>query len=385
MYCSRCGWKNKDSASYCSNCGSQLSKRTTSQGESLEPLENLFQESWAGSVIKGPGSILDGRYEIINEIAAGGMGRLFLAHDGKMDYPVVIKEMLQIDMSGDKLTYLQKRFMSEAQILFRLKHRSLPRVVDYFNKENFFYMIMEYVEGKDLSKILAAKPEGKLDFDQALFIMDRALRALEYLHKQNPPVIHRDVKPSNIMIDTKGEVALVDFGLARTFREGECGTARVGTSGFASPEHHTGRFKISSDLYSLGATIHYALSGENPRKRMPFVFPRLDQYRDDIPESFQELLDKLLDTDLEKRYKKARYAIGDLNKIMMKMNTLTREDEPDWVTSLAPFPDELDIPPHAVVDEAMELPEEKGMFEIGTMVDFIDEDDKTLLDDMEFI
>jgi len=221
-------------------------------------------------------------------------------------------------ITGEKLKYLEKRFLIEARLLFQLKHRSLPRVVDYFNKENASYIIMEYVKGKNFSQLLAEKPEGRLSLYESYDLILQSLDILIYLHNQNPSVIHRDIKPGNLMLNSDGEVMLVDFGLAKAIEEGKKGTARVGTYGFVSPEHQSGKFSVSSDLYSFGATFHYLLLGENPRNRLPFTFPSFEKYKCNVPKEFQEIFSRLLSLKVEDRYKKAENVKKDLMKIEKK-------------------------------------------------------------------
>lgn len=317
MNCPRCEFENSPIALFCSTCGLKLSELPSHQALSFA-LEGKPASGKKKKGIEGPGFIFFGRYEIKEELATGGMGKLFLARDIKMNCPVVIKEMIQTGISDKKMEYLQKRFMEEARILFRLKHHSLPRVVDYFNVDNLYYIIMEYVEGEDLSKKMEKAAGSLIDINEILYLLNKILDILIYLHSQSPPVIHRDIKPQNIMITSQGEVLLVDFGLARSLEEGQKGTARVGTHGFASPEHHTGEFSVSSDLYSLGAAFHYIITGESPRERLPFIFPPLSNYRNDIPDGLQAIFDRLLETSRDRRYKTAITVKEDLETLLSR-------------------------------------------------------------------
>ena len=311
MFCHECGTKNRDFASFCINCGEKLYYKDRMKKDSPPKLKS-------GSPELEPGFLLEGRYRIIQKLASGGMGKLFLADDTRMNFPVVIKQMIHLGITGEKLKYLEKRFLIEARLLFQLKHRSLPRVVDYFNKENASYIIMEYVKGKNFSQLLADKPGGRLSLSESYYLMLQSLDILIYLHNQSPPVIHRDIKPGNLMLNSDGGVMLVDFGLAKAIEEGKKGTARVGTYGFVSPEHQSGKFSVSSDLYSLGATFHYLLSGENPRNRLPFTFPPFEKYNCDVPKELQKIFNRLLSLKKEDRYQKAEDVKKDLMKIENK-------------------------------------------------------------------
>ncbi len=312
MFCPECGANNRDAASFCMKCGRKIPK------ESLGSITVDSGNSSEGKMEKTalePGILLEGRYRIVARLGSGGMGKLFLADDTRMNFPVVIKQMSHSYQTDEKISYLEKRFLSEAQLLFRLKHRSLPRVVDYFNKEHSSYIIMEYVAGENLSQFAANKENNRLSVDECFLLMQKTLDILIYLHNQSPPVIHRDIKPGNLMLDSKGEVFLVDFGLARFLPEGKQATARVGTYGFASPEHQTGKVSTSSDLYSLGATFHTLLSGENPKERLPFTFPPLNQYREDVSPELQSIFDRLLEFKVTNRYQKAEDVRKDLQDI----------------------------------------------------------------------
>lgn len=325
MYCPECGANNRDAASFCMKCGKEIHMESSgSPAKSAEAAGNISAPE--------PGSLLEGRYRIVTRLGSGGMGRLYLADDTRMNFPVVIKQMNHSYQTEEKLGYLEKRFLSEAQLLFRLKHRSLPRVVDYFNKEHSSYIIMEYVAGENLSQFVANKENGRLGVDECFLLMRKTLDILIYLHNQTPPIIHRDIKPGNLMLDSDGEVMLVDFGLARHLPKGKQATARVGTYGFASPEHQTGKVSTASDLYSFGATFHALLSGENPKARLPFTFPPLSQYRDDIPPELQLIFDRLLEFKMANRYQKAEDVQKDLLNIKGEFaeipDTLLKPEKP---------------------------------------------------------
>lgn len=308
MVCPKCGNQNRYNAGFCASCGMEMNA-----GDKSEiPLVDQSLLPPTVMLLKDKKTLAKGRFLLIGKISEGGMGKIYLAQDKKMKCMVVIKKMIPIAENEDDLNYLSKRFKEEARLLFRLKHTSIPRVVDYFIENNSFYMIMEFIEGQNLLQYVSHKQDGRLSVDEAVDLMEKVCDILKYLHKQKPPIIHRDIKPGNIMINKEGEIILVDFGLARSLDREKNSTAMVGTFGFSSPEHYTGKFLLSSDLYCLGATFHYLLSGESPRKRLPFDFPPLARYRDDIPYDLQNLFDKLLNTDPKKRYEKVEDALKDI-------------------------------------------------------------------------
>jgi serine/threonine protein kinase len=298
MLCSNCGAKNKENSLFCYSCGCDIAPTEFSGGQgAAEPPKARLR--------KGGPTLNRGRYEIIKEIASGGMGKIYLADDYKTNTLVVVKQMLPVAETDEELDYLEKRFHEEGMLLYNLRHRALPQVLDLFTKGQNFYIIMEYIEGENLSQFIKRKPNNRITIEECIYFLDKVLDILQFLHSQTPSVIHRDIKPGNIMINNLGEVVLVDFGLARSFDSESVGTARVGTYGFASPEHFTGKFKLSSDLYCTGVTFHYLLSGEDPRMRIPFEFPPLSKYRNDVPEGLQQVFNKLLTNNPDDRFQRA--------------------------------------------------------------------------------
>jgi serine/threonine protein kinase len=164
-----------------------------------------------------------------------------------------------------------QNFEREANLLATLSHPAIPRIYDYFTQEDRSYLVLEFVHGKDLEAIIN-DTSGFLPEDQVLTWSIQICDVLSYLHQHKPdPIIFRDMKPSNVMIDTDGNVKLVDFGIARTFQVGQRGTM-IGTEGYSPPEQYRGEATPSADLYALGATLHHALTRRDPRLEPPFSF-----------------------------------------------------------------------------------------------------------------
>jgi len=220
------------------------------------------------------GTTLVKRYHIQDVIGVGGMGSVYRARD--LHFPnvtklVAVKEM--INMAPDPLVRqtIVKNFEREANLLATLDHPSIPRIYDYFSEEDRSYLVLEFVHGKDLEAIIN-DTSGFLTEEQVLTWSFQLCDVLSYLHDHKPdPIIFRDIKPSNIMINSNGDVILVDFGIARTFQSGQKGTM-IGTEGYSSPEQYRGDATPAADLYSLGATIHHALTHRDPRLEPPFSF-----------------------------------------------------------------------------------------------------------------
>ncbi len=300
-----------------------------------------------------------GRYLLKGELGAGGMGKIYLAKDIRMDSEVVVKEMLPIAATKEEKEYFEKRFQEEAKLLFTLKHSGLPRVTDYFEESDNLYIVMEYIEGKNLEMIVRERQDHRITVEEFKIWMTKTIEILKYLHSQDPPVIHRDIKPSNLMLTPKGEIILVDFGVARTAGIQTKTKTSVGTFGFASPEHFSGRYALSSDIYSLGATFHYLLTGDNPQEREAFDYPPISKYRDDFPAGLQGVLKKMVEMHRKNRYQDVEELEKDFNECLVqkeeKEPEKPRVEIPDFLinkreeppAAVIPTPSE-DIPAKAV-------------------------------------
>ncbi len=214
------------------------------------------------------------RYHIQDVIGVGGMGSVYRARD--LHFPnvtklVAVKEM--INMAPDPLVRqtIVKNFEREANLLATLDHPSIPRIYDYFTEADRSYLVLEFVHGKDLEAIIN-DTSGFLTEEQVLTWSIQLCDVLSFLHSHKPdPIIFRDMKPSNIMVNSNGDVILVDFGIARTFQSGQKGTM-IGTEGYSPPEQYRGDATPAADLYALGATIHHSLTRRDPRLEPPFSF-----------------------------------------------------------------------------------------------------------------
>jgi serine/threonine protein kinase len=221
-----------------------------------------------------PGATLAGRYLIQDVIGVGGMGSVYRARD--MHFPkavklVAIKEMINPGRDSTVRQTIIQNFEREANILVTLNHFSIPKIFDYFSHEQRSYLVLEYIHGKDLETLLK-ESHGMLPEDRVIGWAIEICDVLEYLHEHKPePIIFRDMKPSNIMINHQGHVVLIDFGIAKTFQTGQKGTM-IGTEGYAPPEQYRGDATPQADIYSLGATLHHLLTKRDPRLEPPFTF-----------------------------------------------------------------------------------------------------------------
>jgi outer membrane protein assembly factor BamB/tRNA A-37 threonylcarbamoyl transferase component Bud32 len=214
------------------------------------------------------------RYVIQDVIGVGGMGSVYRARD--LHFPnvvklVAVKEM--INRASDPLVRntIIKNFEREANILATLHHVSIPRIYDYFTEDNRSYLVLEFINGRDLEAIIT-QSDGFISEEQAITWGIELCDVLSYLHNHKPePIIFRDIKPSNVMINQENHIILVDFGIAKAFQSGQKGTM-IGTEGYSPPEQYRGEANNSADIYALGATLHHLLTRRDPRMEPPFSY-----------------------------------------------------------------------------------------------------------------
>jgi len=250
------------------------------------------------------GHQLDGRYRIGKVIGVGGMGRVYLANDTRLaNRPVAVKEM----MVGEGLQERKavEDFAREARVLAPLSHPGIPNLIDYFAERGRHYLVMEYIAGGDLQGWLDKRGAGARVPEQQVKRWAREiLDVLRFLHSQNPPIVYRDLKPGNIMIDQNGRAMIIDFGIARFLPPGGRGT-QIGSVGYAPPEQYLGKLEPRSDLYSLGATMHHLLTGRDPQLEPPFSFPPVRELAPEVSADLERVVMWALERDAEKRPRSA--------------------------------------------------------------------------------
>ncbi len=221
-----------------------------------------------------PGTLLHGRYKILRPIGRGGMGAVYEAEDTLLEgRRCAIKEIL-LSFETDPAYREQARlqFYREASVLARLDHPNLPKVSDYFSEGDRDYLVMDFVPGRDLREIIEeAKASGRfLDERTVLNWAEQLCDALDYLHRQDPPIVHRDIKPSNIKLTPDGRIKLVDFGLVKLLAPDEDRTITIlqgrGTAAYTPLEQYgdMGPTDVRSDIYALGATLYHLLTNTPP-------------------------------------------------------------------------------------------------------------------------
>ena len=221
-----------------------------------------------------PGATLQNRYLIQGVLGVGGMGSVYRARD--MRFPnvtklVAVKEILNLAPDPTIREMIVKTFEREANILATLSHPAIPQIFDYFTQGDRSFLVQEFIEGKDLEAHLASMP-GLLSEEIVVDWSVQLCEVLAYLHAYQPtPIVFRDMKPSNVMLDQHNRIRLIDFGIARGFEAGQKGTM-IGTEGYSPPEQYRGEASPPGDIYALGATIHHLLTKQDPRIEPPFSF-----------------------------------------------------------------------------------------------------------------
>ena len=274
----------------------------------------------AGGVsLSGPkrlpaGTTLSGaRYTVERLVAQGGMGAIYRAIDTRFNRPCAVKEMLNEFHQERERTLALEWFTREATLLLDLNHPCIPRVRDFFAEGGRNYLVMDFIDGCTLAEKLDL--EGNVvGLNGARGITEARARSwtrqicsvLAYLHRLDPPIIFRDLKPSNIMITKQDEIKLIDFGIARPFQTQTQATVIL-TLGYAPPEQLGGRPEPRSDLYALGATVHRLLTRHDATNNKPsiFTFPPLRSLRPDISVAFDQIIMRALVQNVEQRWPSA--------------------------------------------------------------------------------
>lgn len=265
------------------------------------------------------GHKLRNRYEITETLGEGGFGKVFKARDLQFQQRLVaIKQRIPIDPNDLREKELFER---EAQFLCTLRHSGIPEIFDYFSEQGFQFIVMQFIEGINLEKVLRGH-SGILREADAVPLMSEVVHILDYLQSQSSPIVHRDIKPENIVKSVGGPVYLVDFGTSRHFDAGKAkDTIRIGTCGYMAPEQFRGSSTPLSDIFSFGATFHHLLSGTDPREKPEserYSFPLLRAINSTVSPELERLIDLCLREKAEER-------IGSAGEILVILQELSRK------------------------------------------------------------
>ncbi len=264
-----------------------------------------------------PGTIIEGKYEILKLIGRGGMSRVYLAMDQNLNKQWAVKEIEKRARDKNNAVVIASA-MAEANMMKKLDHTSLPRIVDIIDKESVIYVVMDYIEGETLGDVL--KAYGAQPQETVIEWAKQLCKVLDYLHTQNPPIIYRDMKPANIMLQPNGNVKLIDFGIAREYKEQNLAdTVSLGTKGYAAPEQFGGKGQTDArtDVYCLGVTLYHLLTGQNPCEPPYEIYP-IRYWNPQLSSGLETVILKCTQMNPEDRYQSCAellYALEHYNEM----------------------------------------------------------------------
>ncbi len=384
--CSVCGSDNSDTAKFCNECGQTLGTKAVNKSKPVA----LKQ----GTMLKG------NRYITKRLIKAGGMGAVYEATDKNSNKIFAIKELWAYASTTKERDYLVKRFESEAKLLSKLNHMSLPGVYDYFIDNERYYLVMDFIDGCDLDNLIRRDGKPGLPQEEVVKWGIQICEVLDYLHNSNPPIIYRDLKPSNIMLrNSSKKIVLIDFGIACALEDTASGNPRtmIGTMGYIAPEQYLGKPVPASDIYSLGGTLYNLLTGSMP---VPFSYKHMTSIVPEIATGIEEIVCRSLNLKVEERYQSAREVKDALEKVLASeiLTLRTIKEKPKlsrWKISgelpeLSDILSELDVAETIVTGKKLdekdtkEMRDEHGEFNEAIESDKQEEDtDKIYIDLLE--
>ncbi len=302
LFCAHCGAANAAMVTTCFACGSPLSQDDplliqtgTTAHTAMVPSSSPI----TGQLAHDP--LLNGRYRMLKQLGTGGFGAVYQAQDlRRNNAPVAIKSINLHRLSPEQIIEATDTFNREVGMLSELEHPHLPHIYEHFTYPEHWYLVMDFIEGETLEEYLQKQPDGHLSVTETLQVGIQLCEVLGYLHSQHPPIIFRDVKPANVMRTVTGHLYLIDFGIARRFQPGQKhDTIVLGSPGYAPPEQY-GRAQttVQSDIYSLGATLHFLLTSKDPSEA--FASPASSPMQE-VPGELQHLLEQMLEWDASKR------------------------------------------------------------------------------------
>src|SRR5436305_6011923 len=319
QFCENCGAANSPTAQFCQYCATPFPFKHTS-----------------GSLPER--KLLSGRYQLESRIGQGGMGAVYKASDTRFNNrPMAVKEMSRAGLSPTAIQEAEASFEREAQILADLFQPNLQRIHDLFTEGERSYLVMDFIEGQTLEDYLQKANGSPLPFDQVLEWGKQLYDVLDYLHNRQPPIIFRDLKPSNVMISESRHIFLIDFGIARIFKPGKShDTVALGSPGFAAPEQY-GKAQSTprSDIYSLGALLHNLLTGIDPSEQ-PFFFRSASQLNPVVSPALEQLLQQMLEMHMEKRPRSVQEVLQVLRQVELQYVNNTYSQPLPTVSALQP-------------------------------------------------
>ena len=322
MKCPKCNTSNPETARFCLNCATPLP--SSEDIEVTATIETPKEELTTGSTFAG-------RYQIIEELGKGGMGKVYKVHDTKIKEKIALK-LIKPEIAKDKKTI--ERFSNELRLARKIRHKNICQMFDLGEDRGTHFITMEFVPGQDLKGLI--RQSGQLAVGTTISIAKQICDGLTEAHKLG--VIHRDLKPSNIMIDKEGDVRIMDFGIARSLdTKGITGAGvMIGTPEYMSPEQVEGKETDQrSDLYSLGIILYEMVTGRVPFEGdTPFTIgmkhkgeipQNPKELNSQIPDDLNNVILKCLEKEKDKRYQRAGEVHTNLMQIEQGIPTIERE------------------------------------------------------------
>jgi serine/threonine-protein kinase len=337
MKCPKCQAENTSDSHFCKKCATPLPDLKKSPVSYTETLRTPIQDLTRGTIFAG-------RYEIIEELGKGGMGKVFRVEDKKIKEEIALK-LINPEISADKQTI--DRFSNELKMARMISHRNVCRMFDLGEEKGTYFITMEHVPGEDLKSMI--RMSGQLSTGTAIKIAKQVCEGLSEAHRLG--IVHRDLKPSNVMIDKEGNARIMDFGIARSIRAksitGE--GMMIGTPEYMSPEQVEGEeVDQRSDIYSLGVILYEMATGRVPfggdtplsiavkHKIAAPLDPRSLNHQ--IPEDFSRLILRCMEKSREKRYQSAQELLSELNKLEEEKQEQKKSAEIPFPRSIAVLP-----------------------------------------------
>ena len=247
------------------------------------------------------GQVIDNKYEVLKLIGRGGMSRVYLAMDKRLNKQWAVKEIQKNARDANNEIVIQSA-IAEANMIKSLDHPAIVRIVDIIDSNDVIYIIEDYIEGETLSTIL--EENGAQPQDTVIEWAMQICEALEYLHTRKPPIIYRDMKPANVMLKPDGNIKIIDFGIAREYKERSLAdTVNLGTRGYAAPEQFgkRGQTDARTDIYCLGVTLYHLLTGKNPSEPPYEIYP-IRHWNPQLSAGLETIIQKCTQVNPEDRY-----------------------------------------------------------------------------------
>ena len=271
------------------------------------------------------GEIIDGKYEILTEIGRGGMSVVYLARNKNLNQQWAIKEVFRNARDQNHEEVVQSA-IAEATMMKNLDHPLLPRIVDIIENSDTIYIIMDLIEGRTLQAVV--EENGAQPQETVVEWGIRLCEVLGYLHSRKPPIIYRDMKPENIMLKPDGTIKLIDFGIAREYKEKSVtDTTALGTRGYAAPEQwgNRGQTDPRTDIYGLGATLYHLVTGKSPAVP-PYEIKPIRMWNPQLSSGLEKIILKCTQLDPDKRYQTSDELLVDLQHYH-EMDDLYRKNQ----------------------------------------------------------